>query len=56
MLTTALNALAMVKFAGLRLLHGGGRDGSAWLLIGLGAIGATIWAVLQKDRSQPAKG
>jgi hypothetical protein len=45
MLTAGLNALALVRFGGVRLIHGGGRDGLTLLLLGLGAIGAAIWAV-----------
>jgi hypothetical protein len=45
MLTTGLNALALVRFGGLRLAHSGGRDGLAWLLMGLAAIGVAVWAV-----------
>jgi hypothetical protein len=54
MLTTGLNALALVRFGGFRLAHGG-RDGFAWLLMGLAAIGVAIWAVTRADRNEPAK-
>jgi hypothetical protein len=56
MLTAGLNALAMVRFGGFRLEHGGGRDGFAWLLMGLAAIGVAIWAVVRGNRDEPAKG
>src|SRR5580658_1378504 len=55
MLTTGLNALALVRFGGFRLAHGGGRDGFAWLVMGLAAIGVAVWAVARADRNQPAK-
>jgi hypothetical protein len=55
MLTTGLNALAMLRFAGIRLAHGGGRDGFALLLMGLAAIGVAIWAVARGQSSAPAK-
>jgi hypothetical protein len=55
MLTTGLNALALVRFGGLRLAHGGGRDGFAWLLMGLAAIGVATWAVTRADRNEAAK-
>jgi hypothetical protein len=55
MLTTGLNALVLVRFGGFRLAHGGGRDGFAWLLMGLAAIGVAIWAVTRADRNEPAK-
>jgi hypothetical protein len=55
MLTAGLNALALVRFGGFRLVHGGGRDGFVWLLMGLAAIGVAIWAVTREDRNEPAK-
>jgi hypothetical protein len=55
MLTTGLNALALARFGGFRLVHGGGGGGFAWLLIGLAAIGAAIWAVSRSAEREPAK-
>lgn len=55
MLTMGLDALAFVRLGGFRLAHGGGRDGFAWLLMGLAAIGVAIWAVARGDRNEPAK-
>jgi hypothetical protein len=55
MLTRGLNALALVRFGGFRLAHSGGRDGFAWLLMGLAAIGVAIWAVVRADRNEPAR-
>jgi len=55
MLTAGLNALAMVRFGRFGLVHGGGHDGFAWLLIGLAAIGVAIWAVSRSGRSEPVK-
>jgi hypothetical protein len=55
MLTTGLNALALVHFEGLRFVHGGGRDGFGFLLIGLGALGVVIWAFSRSDQNGPAK-
>jgi hypothetical protein len=55
MLTAGLNALAMLRLGGFRLMHGGGRGGFAWLLIGLLAAGVAAWAVARADRSAPAK-
>lgn len=54
MLTAGLNALALVRFGGFRLAHSG-RDGFAWLLMGLAAIGVAVWAVARTDRNQPAR-
>jgi hypothetical protein len=42
MLTTGLNALALMRIGGL---HGGSRDGFGLLLMGLVAIGVVIWAL-----------
>jgi hypothetical protein len=55
MLTTGLNALVLARFGGFRLMYGGGRDGFVWLLIGLAAIGAAIWAVSRSGAREPAK-
>jgi hypothetical protein len=55
MFTTGLNALALARFGGFRLVHGGGGGDFAWLLIGLAAIGAVVWAVSRSGRSEPAK-
>ena len=55
MLTAGLDALALARFGGFRLMHGGGRDGFGWLLIGLVAIGTAIWAVSRVPRDEPAK-
>jgi hypothetical protein len=55
MMTAGLNALALMRFGGFRLVHGGGRDGFAWLFLGLVAIGVAVWAVTRGERSEPAK-
>ncbi|MGA3032175.1 MAG: hypothetical protein ABSD70_02770 [Terracidiphilus sp.] len=59
MLTAATNALALMRFGGLRVFHGGGHggghDGFAWLLIGLVAIGVAVWAISRPTRSEPVK-
>lgn len=55
MLTAGLNALAMARFAAFRLILSGGRDGFGFLLIGLTAIGAAIWAVARPSRIDVAK-
>jgi len=52
MLTAGLNVLALVRIGGA---HGGGRDGLAWLLIGLAAIGVAFWAISRPGRSEAAK-
>ena len=54
-LTTGLNALALVRFGGLRPIHSGGRDGFGLLLIALVAIGGAIWVVSRPERSDQAK-
>jgi len=54
MLTAGLNALALVRFSGFRVVHGGG-GGFAWLLIGLAAIGVAVWAIARAERTEPAK-
>jgi hypothetical protein len=53
-LTANLNALALVRFGGFRLAHGG-HDGFAWVLIGLIAIGVAVWAVSRPGPSEAAK-
>lgn len=55
MITAGLNALAMARFGAFRIVHSGGRDGFGFLLIGLAAIGAAIWALARSSRNQPAK-
>lgn len=55
MLTAGLNSLALVRFGGFRLAHGGGAGGFAWLLIGLAAIAIGIWAFSRTSESAPAK-
>jgi hypothetical protein len=54
MLTAGLNELAMLRFGGFRLGHGGG-GGFAFLFLGLIAIGFAVWAVARPDRSEAAK-
>lgn len=49
MATTALNALAMIRFG-----HGGG-GGFGFLLIGLAAIGVAIWAIARPERKESQK-
>jgi hypothetical protein len=55
MLTAGLNALALVRFGGFRLFHGGSRDGFGLLLIGLLVTGVLIWALSGPGRGEPAK-
>ena len=45
MLTTALNALVLVRIGGLRLAHGGGWDGFGPLMVGLAFVGVAIGAL-----------
>jgi hypothetical protein len=54
MLTAGANALALVRFGGARVIHSGGRDGFALLLIGLVVIGVLIWALSGPGRGEPA--
>ena len=54
MLTAGLNALALARFGGTRVIHGA-RDGFGLLLIGLVAIGLLIWALSGSGRGEPAK-
>jgi hypothetical protein len=54
-MTAGLNALALVRFGGFRLFHGGGHGSFAWLLIGLVAIGIIVWAVSRPGKNEPAK-
>jgi hypothetical protein len=54
MLTAGLNALALARFGGIRVIHGA-RDGFGLLLIGLVAIGVLIWALSGSGRGEPAK-
>jgi hypothetical protein len=53
--TAALNALAMARLGAFRLMHGGARDGTGFLLVGLVAIGVAIWAVARSERNEAAK-
>jgi hypothetical protein len=54
MLTAGMNGLALMRFGGFRLVHGG-HEGFAWLLMGLVAMGVAIWAVARSGSSEPAK-
>lgn len=55
MLTAKMNALALARFGGFRLIHGGGQDGFGLLLLGLLVVGVVAWAISRSDRSEPAK-
>lgn len=55
MLTAGLNALALARFGGFRLGHGGAHDGLALLLIGLAVAAVAIWAVSTADGRASAK-
>lgn len=55
MATAGLNAMALVRFHGFRMLHGGGNGGFAWLLFGLLAIGVAVWAVARTGQGETAK-
>ena len=55
MLAADLNSLAVIRFGGFRLVHGGGNGGFAWLLLGLAAIGVAVWAASRPNRSEAAK-
>jgi hypothetical protein len=54
-LTAGMNALAMMRFGGIRMIRGGEHDGFAWFLIGVAALGTAIWAVTREDQTAPAK-
>ncbi len=45
MVTAGLNALAMARLGGIRLIYGGGGDTITLLMLGLSSIGAVIWAL-----------
>lgn len=53
MLTAGLDALALARFGGIRVIHGA-RDGFGLLLVGLVAIGVLIWALSGSSRGEPA--
>lgn len=53
--TAGLNALALVRLGGFRLMHSGARDGFGFLLIGLAAIGVAVWMFARSERKEPAK-
>ena len=53
--TAGLNALAMMRWGAFRLMRSGARDGLSFLLIGLVAFGAAIWAVARSERNETAK-
>jgi hypothetical protein len=55
MMTAELNSLALLRFGGFRLGHGGGPGGFAWLLIGLAAVAIGIWAFSRTSERAPAK-
>jgi hypothetical protein len=54
MLNAGLNALALMRFGGFRMGHGGG-DGFGWLPIGLMVIGVAIWAVSRAGKNESAR-
>jgi hypothetical protein len=54
MLSETLNSLALMRFGGFRLSHGGS-SGFAWLLIGLAAIAVGIWAFSRTTESAQVK-
>jgi hypothetical protein len=55
MLTAGLNALAMARLGGIRLVYGGGRDAVTLFLLGLSALGAAIWALAHAGPREPGK-
>jgi len=54
MLTAGINSLALMRFGGFRLMHGGS-GGFAWLLIGLVVIVIGVWAFSRTGENAPAK-
>jgi hypothetical protein len=55
MLSAGLDSLALVRFGGFRLGHGGGTGGFAWLVIGLAAIAAGFWLFSRTSQNAQAK-
>ena len=55
MLTAGMNALAMARLGGIRLMYGGGRDGITLFLFGLSSMGAAIWALTHAGPKGPTK-
>ena len=54
MLTAGMNALAMMRFGGFRIGHGGG-GALGLLVIGVAVSGILVWALSRPERNQPAK-
>lgn len=50
MLTAISNGLAIARFGGFRVPHGGG-DAFGLLLMGMVAVGVLVWALARSGRS-----
>lgn len=55
MLSGSLNSLALMRFGGFRLGHGGGGGGFAWLVMGLAAIATGFWFFSRTGENAQAK-
>jgi len=55
MLTAGLNALAMARLGGIRLVYGGGSDAITLFLLGMSSLGAAIWALTHAGPREPGK-
>ena len=53
MLTSGLNALALLRFGGF---HGGGRGGAGfiWAILAIAAVGLIVWALARSGRDKSA--
>jgi cbb3-type cytochrome oxidase subunit 3 len=54
MLTAGMNALAMMRFGGFRIAHGGG-DALGLLVMGVAVLGILVWALSRSEHNQSTK-
>jgi cbb3-type cytochrome oxidase subunit 3 len=54
MVTAAMNALAMVRFGGFRVVRGSG-DAFGLVLMCLVAVGVLVWALARSERKESAR-
>ena len=56
MLTTGMNALALLRFGGFHAFHGGGRGGAGfiWAILAIAVAGLIVWALARAGRDKSA--
>lgn len=50
MLGTGLNALALTRFGGFHIFHGGRGGGFIWLILVIAVVGLIVWALTRAGR------